>query len=484
MEDLEELRNRISMLDLTWVKVLHMRNTTNLTNKQIGRKLGCSESTINNEVATLKRHLKTNDLNDPAIKEILIDLVGDPPKFDPWPPSRPHVAMHVPETDSGQNDGLASTNHDDELSGEMESGQPSHVLAENDASPAEVNYTTDLSTRSEPTIADEDPGSSYSVTPRNEAERLMDAAQNDDEKLASPGEDGLPVPSTSDSAAEEPTSTEPDNADVQDPDTTDEPIPPDHSAEPAGPAVSQTETPDPLTAPEEGANLGQPVTTPATNGTSGPSPTRAGPNRWPVFVGLAIIAGLFMCISAWAISSLLNGPDEPADDDAGTQQVAEPTTDVESAAGNESTFTSDTEEVSEPTVTPLGIDGTFEDERISLTLKDFRYSVSYPLQGVQQTAAMVADFEICNHLTVDFLPELKNGDFVLTDDDGRIYGHMHRSHIRTETWDKSGPYRPVTCTTFNVPYDGDIADTVDNLIITLEDFSSLGDVSWQIDVEN
>lgn len=137
-----------------------------------------------------------------------------------------------------------------------------------------------------------------------------------------------------------------------------------------------------------------------------------------------------------------------------------------------------------PSPAPLSVGGKYEDDRISLELFDFRYGVGYPLGGVSFTASKVAYFEFCNKLPDVFNLSLKNRDFMLIDSKNRSYPNMSRSHIKTGNWNISGNFDPGVCDTFNVPYDGDVPADIDYFVISLDDFSSLGDVEWIIYVEN
>lgn len=137
-----------------------------------------------------------------------------------------------------------------------------------------------------------------------------------------------------------------------------------------------------------------------------------------------------------------------------------------------------------PSPTPLSIGGKFEDDRVSFELTDFKYSVHYPLAGVSLTASKVAYFEICNKLPEVFNLNLKRSEFVLTDSAYKVYGHFSRGNINTGTWDVAENMNPGTCKTFNVPYGGDVPPNIDYFVISLDDFSSLGDLEWIIYVQN
>ncbi len=140
-----------------------------------------------------------------------------------------------------------------------------------------------------------------------------------------------------------------------------------------------------------------------------------------------------------------------------------------------------------PTAIPLAVGGIAEDDRISMQLVEVEYNKGFAIIGVGVTAGAMLHFEFTNIDVEEFHLAFIYRDLIsLTDNLGREYNHFKRGPSGTGGTQVNEYLNRAETYKFNVPFEqGNAFDNqVDYLIVTIHDFSSLGDITWRIEIEN
>lgn len=139
-----------------------------------------------------------------------------------------------------------------------------------------------------------------------------------------------------------------------------------------------------------------------------------------------------------------------------------------------------------PTPQPLSVGEAYEDERISMRLNDTWINSGITYRSVSFPVGFKAQFVFKNKLNESFLLNVPYTTIKLVDNNGREYSHTKRGSYDLGTLEVNQTIGGNGTYPFFVVWGGEgaIKGDVDYLIITMEDFSSLGDLRWIVEVQN
>ena len=105
-----------------------------------------------------------------------------------------------------------------------------------------------------------------------------------------------------------------------------------------------------------------------------------------------------------------------------------------------------------PTPTPLGVEGVYEDERISMEMYEVEYNVLYNVKGVVAYTGILLRFRFTNHTDEVFNLNYGYNNIKVVDDLGRKYSNFKWASVKTGNYFARNIVQPNAPYKFSVPY--------------------------------